>query len=138
MVKKFLVDLPVGTSGKEPTGQCRSIRVKGSIPGSGSSPGGGHGNPLQYSCLKNPRDRGAWWATVHGVAQSRTRLSDSAGTQRHTKFKSITMWRTLGIEIPTTTNTHTTVSICGEISGPSSGLSALHEHGCLTLFCAGG
>ena len=44
----------------------------GSTPGSGRSPGEGNGNPLQYSCL----DRGAWWATVHGVANSRTRLSD--------------------------------------------------------------
>ena len=42
----------------------------GSIPGSGRSPGGGHGNPLQYSCLENPMDTGAWWATVHGVAKS--------------------------------------------------------------------
>ena len=47
-----------------------------SIPGSGRSPGGGKGNPLQYSCLENPMDRGAWWATVHGVTESRTRLSD--------------------------------------------------------------
>ena len=38
-----------------------------SIPGSGRSPGEGNGNPLQYSCLRNPMDRGAWWATVHGV-----------------------------------------------------------------------
>ena len=45
---------------------------EGSIPGSGRSPGGGNGNPLQYSCLENPMDRGAWWATVHGVAKSRT------------------------------------------------------------------
>ena len=45
------------------------------IPGSGRSPGGGNGNRLQYSCLENPMDRGAWWATVHGVAKSRTRLS---------------------------------------------------------------
>ena len=44
----------------------------GSIPGSGSSPGGGNGNPLQYSCLENPMDGGAWWVTVHGVAKSRT------------------------------------------------------------------
>ena len=42
----------------------------GSIPGSGRSPGGGHGNPLQYSCLENPMDRGAWWATGHGVSES--------------------------------------------------------------------
>ena len=48
----------------------------GSIPGSGRSPGGGHGNPLQCSCLENPMDRRAWWATVHGVTKSRTRLSD--------------------------------------------------------------
>ena len=44
----------------------------GSIPGSGRSPGESHGNPLQYSSLENPMDRGAWWATVHGVAKSRT------------------------------------------------------------------
>ena len=48
----------------------------GSIPGSGRSPGEGNGNPLQYSCLENPMDGGAWWAAVHGVAKSRTRLSD--------------------------------------------------------------
>ena len=48
----------------------------GSIPGLGRSPGEGNGNPLQYSCLENPMDRGAWWATVHGVAKSWTRLSD--------------------------------------------------------------
>ena len=43
----------------------------GTIPGSGRFPGGGHGNPLQHSCLENPIDRGAWWAIVHGVAQGR-------------------------------------------------------------------
>ena len=48
----------------------------GSIPGSGRSPGEENGNPLQYSCLENFMDRGAWWATVQGVAKSRTRLSD--------------------------------------------------------------
>ena len=48
----------------------------GSIPGSRGSPGEGNRNPLQYSCLENPMGGGAWWATVHGVAQSRTRLSD--------------------------------------------------------------
>ena len=47
-----------------------------SIPGSGRSPGKGNGKSLQYSCLENPMDGGAWWATVHGVARSRTRLSD--------------------------------------------------------------
>ena len=48
----------------------------GSIPGSGRSPGEGNGNPLQYSCLENPMDGGAWRAAVHGVAKSRTQLSD--------------------------------------------------------------
>ena len=48
----------------------------GSIPGSGRSPGEGKGNPLQYSCLESPMDRGAWWATVHGVAKSWTLLND--------------------------------------------------------------
>ena len=53
---------------------AREARDAGSIPGLGRSPGEGHGNPLQYSCLENPMDRGAWWATVHGVAKSRTQL----------------------------------------------------------------
>ena len=48
----------------------------GLTPGLGKSPGEGNGNPLQYSCLENPMDGEAWWATVHGVAKSRTRLSD--------------------------------------------------------------
>ena len=48
-------------------GDARHI---GLIPGSGRSPGGGHSNPLQCSCLENPMDRGAWWATVHGVTES--------------------------------------------------------------------
>ena len=48
----------------------------GSIPRLGRSPGGGNGNPLQYSCPPNCMDRGAWWATVHGVAKSQTQLSN--------------------------------------------------------------
>ena len=53
----------------------------GSVPGSGRSPGGGHSNPLQYSCLENPMDRGAWWATVHEVTESQTQMSDWAQAQ---------------------------------------------------------
>ena len=56
----------------------------GSIPGSGRSPGEGHGNPIQYSCLENPMERGAWWGTVFGVSKSQTQLkqlSHSAHTQ---------------------------------------------------------
>ena len=48
------------------------------IPGSGRSPGGGHGNPLQYSCLENPIDRGAWQATIHGAMKSWTRLTTNS------------------------------------------------------------
>ena len=51
----------------------------GPILGLGGSPGGRNGNPLQYSCLENPRDRGAWWATVHGVAKRQTELSIHTG-----------------------------------------------------------
>ena len=53
----------------------------GSIPGSGRSPGEGNGNPLQYSCLENPIDGGTWWAAVHAVAKSQTRLSDFTFTR---------------------------------------------------------
>ena len=55
----------------------------GSIPGSGKSLGEGNGNPHQYSFLENPMDGGAWWATVHGVAKSRTRLSDFTHSLTH-------------------------------------------------------
>ena len=51
---------------------ARDLRDVGTIPELGRSPGEGHGNPLQYSCLENPMDRGVWWATVHGVAKSQT------------------------------------------------------------------
>ena len=59
---------------KNPPANAGDIRDVGSVPGSGRSPGEGNGNPLRYSCLENPMDVGAWEATVHGGAQSRTRL----------------------------------------------------------------
>ena len=75
---------PGGTCGEEPTCQCRlDLRDMGSIPGSGRSPGGGHGIPLQYSCLENPMDRGANWATVQGVAQSQTQLKQLSTHAKH-------------------------------------------------------
>ena len=61
---------------KNPPASAGDIREASLIPGSGRSRGGGHGNPLQYSCLENPMDRGAWRSTVHGVANNRTGLSD--------------------------------------------------------------
>ena len=57
---------------KYPPDNVGDVRDVGSIPGSGRSPGAGHGNPLQYSCLQNPVNRGAWQATVHGVGMSPT------------------------------------------------------------------
>ena len=57
---------------KNPSASAGDIKDLGSIPGLGRSPGGGHGNPLQYSFLENPMDRGAWRATVRGVANSQT------------------------------------------------------------------
>ena len=59
----------------------------GSIPGSGSSPGEENGNPLRYSCRDNPMDRGTWWATVHRVTKSWTRLSVHAATQLPSRSK---------------------------------------------------
>ena len=68
--------LPRWIRGKESACSAEAAGDVGMIPGSGRSPGGGHGNPLWYSCLENPMDRGAWQGTVHGVAKSWTRLSD--------------------------------------------------------------
>ena len=64
---------PGGLDGRE---YAYNAGDPGLIPGWGRSPGEGNGNPLQYSFLENPMDRGAWWATVHGVAKNQTRLSD--------------------------------------------------------------
>ena len=66
---------PVGPSGKEPIYQCKRIKRLGFHPWVGKTPWRRACNQLQYSCLGNPMDRGAWWATVHGAARSRTRLS---------------------------------------------------------------
>ena len=63
------MEFPAGLDSKESTCNAGDL---GSIPGSGQSPGEGNGNPLQYSCLENCMDRGAWWATVHGVTKSQT------------------------------------------------------------------
>ena len=78
-----------------------------SIPGLGRSPGGGHGNPLQYSCLENSMARGAWWAAVHGVAKSWTRLSDFTFTfhfhaleKEMETHSSILAWRIPGMAEP--------------------------------------
>ena len=64
---------PGGSDGKESACNAGDL---GLITGLGRSPGGGHGNPLQYSCLENLMDRGDWWATVHRVTKNRTQLSN--------------------------------------------------------------
>ena len=68
---------PGGSDSKE---SACSAGDTGSIPGWGRSPGKGNGNPLQYSCLGNPMDRGAWWVTVHRVAKSQTQLNSKTTT----------------------------------------------------------
>ena len=72
LIKKlcYWMAFPSGTSGKEHACQCRRHKRWWFDP----SPGGGHGNSLQYSCLENPMDRGAWRAPVHGLAKTTTRL----------------------------------------------------------------
>ena len=79
----------------------------GSIPGSGRSPGERNGNPLQYFCLENSMDGGAWWVTVHGVIKSRTRLSNFAFTfhfhaleKEMATHSSVLAWRIPGMGEP--------------------------------------
>ena len=70
---KVCMGFPFGSVIKNPPA---NVGDSGLIPGWGRSPGEGNGNPLPYSCLGNPMDRGAWWATVHGVPQNRTLLNN--------------------------------------------------------------
>ena len=88
---------------KDPSTNAGDIRDTGSIPGSGRSRGGGHGKPLQYSCLENPMDRGAWQAPLHRVTQSRTQLKQlslhthislrsSRSVSRPVVSSSVTLW----------------------------------------------
>ena len=65
----IITGFPVGSVVKNPSANAGDIGDMGSVPGSGRSSGAGNGNPVQYPCLENPMARGAWWATVHGVAR---------------------------------------------------------------------
>ena len=78
----FYHRLPWWLSGKQSACNAGDL---GLIPGSGRSPGGGLGNPLEYSCLEDPMDRGAWWATVHGVTQSKIWLKGLSIACTHIK-----------------------------------------------------
>ena len=97
-------NFPGGSESKESS--CNAGEP-GSSPGSGRSPGKGNGNPLQYSCMENFMDRGAWWAAVLGVAKSRTRLSDFTFTlhfhaleKEMATHSSVLAWRTPGTAGP--------------------------------------
>ena len=92
------LELPRWCSSKESTCQCRRCRFNPQVR---RAPGAVNGNPLQYSCLENSIDRGAWRATVHGVAKSRTQLSTHTHTQTHTHTHK-----------QTHTQTHTHTRIC--------------------------
>ena len=78
--------LPQWLNGKESACQ-HNVGDMGLIPGLGRSSGEGNGNPLQYSCLENPMDGGAWWVTVHGVTKSQTRLRDFTHSLTHIILK---------------------------------------------------
>ena len=84
IIRGFQVVLVV----RRPPANVRDTGDVGLIPGSGRSPRGGHGNPLQASCLKNPVDRGAWHTTVHSIAKSWTRLKQIS---RHTSMFSLSL-----------------------------------------------
>ena len=77
---------------KNPPANAGDSGDLGSMPGSGRPPRGGHGNPLRCSCLESPMGRGAWWATVRGLAKSRTRLNKSIGAVTWNKGSSQCLW----------------------------------------------
>ena len=96
--------IPGGSVVKNPPASAGNT---GSIPGSGRSPGGGHGNPLQYSCLENPMEGGAWKAAVHGVTEGWTQLSDFTFTfhfhtleEEMATHSSVLAWRIPGTGEP--------------------------------------
>ena len=72
MMYQYRYRYPCGSDGKESACKAGDAGDVGWIPGLGRSPGGGNGNPFQYSCLENAMDRGAWRVTVHGIAKSQT------------------------------------------------------------------
>ena len=83
---------------KNPPANAGDGRHAGSIPGLGRAPGGGNGNPLQYFCLENPIDRGAWQATVHGVTKSQIQLKQLISAQLNLPRRSVSgLCTTLGV-----------------------------------------
>ena len=107
--------------GSEVKASACNVGDLGSIPGLGRSPEEGNGNPLQYSCLENPMDGGAWWATVHRVAKSRTRLSDFT-------FTLSILWHclSLGLELKLTFSSPVATAEFSKFAGILS--AALSQH----------
>ena len=90
LIKRYLAVLKGFSGGAEVKASACNVGDLGLIPGSGRSPGKGNGNPLQYFCPENTMDRGAWWATVHGVTKSRTKPSTFTSlhfTSLHSYFR---------------------------------------------------
>ena len=85
----YSLGCPGGSVGKESTCNAGDTGDEVSIPRSERSPGEAHGNPLQCSCLENPRDGGAWWAAVYGVAQSQTRLKQLSSSSSNSIISDI-------------------------------------------------
>ena len=112
------------------------VQSLGLIPGSGKSPGEGNGNPLQYSCLENPMEGGAWWAMVHGVAKSRTGLSDfshctGGELNTHTVYRIFSDGSVVK-NLPTNTgNTRDVGSIPGLGRSPGEGNGNPLQYSCL-------
>ena len=91
MVRLYFRSFPDGSGVKNPPADAGCTGDGGSVPGLGRSPGGGNGSPHQYSCLKNPTDRGAWGAAVHGLAEldmpEQLSVRARAHTHTHTVFQ---------------------------------------------------
>ena len=94
------------------------MRDAGSIPRSGRSPGGRHGNPFQHSCLENVMDRGAWWATVHRIAQSQTRLKQLSTHTRMLKIVKV---------IQFSSDTQSCLTLCDPMDCSTSGFPVHHQ-----------
>ena len=132
------MSFPGGSVDKESTCNAGDAGHVGSVPESGRSAGGGHGNPLQYHCLENPMDRGAWWVTVHRVSKSQTRLKwlSTAHTFFLTFFSIMVYYRIFSSLCYTVGSCCLSILICiwwSQIPSPSLGnnKSALS----VSLFC---
>ena len=111
---KIIMDFPGGANDKEPICQCRRHRRPGFSPWIGKIPGGGHGNPLQYSCLENPVGREAWWAAVYRVTKHQTRLrqlSMCMSRAYHTKWSKLNRDRQISYDVSYTWNLKTVIQM---------------------------